>query len=353
MNIAELLTLTKQQEASDLHLTVGSPPALRIHGAIKQTDLPQLDKITLHNLVYEILTEDQKARFEEELDLDFSIELEGIARFRVNAYRTRRGEAAAFRLIPERISSLDELGLPPIIERLTKLERGLVLITGPTGSGKSTTLASLIDIINQRDQRHIITLEDPIEYTHKHLNSIVDQREIGVHTKSFAAGLRSALREDPDVILVGEMRDLETIQLALRAGETGHLVFSTLHTNSSSKTIDRIIDVFPPDQQDQIRIQIAEIIEGVLSQTLIPTVEQLGRVVACEIMFAVPAIRNLIRENKTFQIPTTIQLGTQDGMQSMDQALVTLVKQGRISSELAYQKAYDRENCERLLMGKR
>ncbi|HNT29516.1 MAG TPA: type IV pilus twitching motility protein PilT [bacterium] len=352
MEIAELLALTKKEHASDLHLTVGVPPVLRVNGELQKTNLDPLDKKKLHDMLYEILTEDQKSRFEADHELDFSVELENVARFRVNAYLTRSGVGAAFRMIDDHIPSIEELNLPKVIERFSKLERGLVLVTGPTGSGKSTTLAALINLINQERRCHIITLEDPIEYVHKHQNSIINQREVGSHTHSFANALRSALREDPDVILVGEMRDLETIQLAIRAAETGHLVFSTLHTASSGKTIDRIIDVFPADRQEQIRVQLSDIIEGILAQTLIPTVTGTGRVAAVEVMFANSAIRNLIRENKAFQIPTTIQLSTQEGMQSMDQALVMLTRQGLIAQEAAEQKAYDRENYRHLMLGK-
>ena len=352
MEIAELLLLTKEKKASDLHLTVGVPPLVRVNGAISRVEAPPLERKQLHEMLYGVLTEDQKARFEKDLELDFSLELAGVARFRVNLYLTRAGEAAAFRLIPERVPSLDELRIPNQVKNFANLERGIVLVTGPTGSGKSTTLAALIDLINQTRPCHIITLEDPIEYVHKHSKCIINQREIGNHTHSFSAALRSALREDPDIILVGEMRDLETIQLALRAAETGHLVFSTLHTASSGKTLDRIVDVFPADQQEQIRIQLADAIEGVLAQTLVPTADAMARIVATEIMFATPAIRNLIREGKTYQIPTTIQLSNKDGMISMDQSLALLTRQGVVKQEDARQKAYDRENFERLLLGK-
>lgn len=352
MELTELLTLTRSKSASDLHLTVGTPPAIRIHGDVVRLGTEPLDRKSLRAMIYEILTEDQKATFDAEHEIDFSIDLEGVARFRVNAYLTRRGEAAAFRLIPSEIPSLEQLHLPSQIKQLTKLERGLVLVTGPTGSGKSTTLAGLIDIINRERQAHVITLEDPIEYVHQHLSSIVNQREVGRHTLSFASALRSALREDPDVILVGEMRDLETIQQALTAAETGHLVFSTLHTASAGRTLDRIVDVFPAHQQEQVRIQLAESIEAVLGQTLITSVDKQSRVAAMEVMFATPAIRNLIRENKAYQIPTSIQLANNQGMQSLDQSLMLLVREGAISLDAARQKAYNRKDFDQLMLGK-
>jgi len=352
MEITELLTYAAQQKASDLHLTVGVQPVIRVHGQLIKTSYPVLEREAFHTMLNDILTEDQRSRFDADHELDFSVDLEGVARFRVNAYVTRRGVAAAFRLIAERIPSPQELHLPEQVLELCNLERGLVLVTGPTGSGKSTTLASLIDQTNQHRECHIITLEDPIEYVHKHNKSIINQREVGNHTHSFAAALRSALREDPDVILVGEMRDLETIQLAIRAAETGHLVFSTLHTASAGRTLDRIVDVFPSDQQEQIRVQVADIIEAVLAQTLVSTVDRMGQVPAMEVMFASSAIRNLIRENKAFQIPTTIQLSTQVGMQSMDQALVLLARQNLVTAADAEQKALDRDNFKHLMLGK-
>ncbi len=353
MDIAELLMKTRDAKASDLHVTVGTTPMNRVHGDIMPIpNYPVLERKQLQDMLYSILTEDQKAKFDADHELDFSIELENVARFRVNVYLTRRGMAGAFRLIPAMVPSPDELRLPKQVMRLTGLERGLVLVTGPTGSGKSTTLASMIDYINRNRKLHIITLEDPIEYVHNHNKCIIDQREIGNHTHSFAAALRSALREDPDVILVGEMRDLETIQLAIRAAETGHLVFATLHTASAGRTLDRIVDVFPSDQQDQIRVQLSEAIEGILAQTLVPTSDGQGRAMAMEVMFASAAVRNLIRENKTHQILNTIQLGNSEGMQSLDQALVLLFREGLISAEEAEQKAYDLKNFQQLMLGK-
>jgi twitching motility protein PilT len=281
-------------------------------------------------MIYEILNDDQRRLFEENRDLDFAIELGDVARFRVNVFNQKNGEGAVFRVIPTQIRSFQDLGLPEVVQTMALRENGLVLVTGPTGSGKSTTLAAMIDMINSSTKKHIITLEDPIEFVHKTKNCLVNQREIGSHTKSFAAALRAALREDPDVILVGEMRDLETISLALTAAETGHLVFATLHTKSAPKTIDRIIDAFSPAQQAQIRVQLAEALQGVVSQLLLPNKDRKGRVAALEIMVATVAIRNLIREGKTHQMPSVIQTGTQLGKQSLEQALKNLVMQGRV-----------------------
>jgi twitching motility protein PilT len=303
---------------------------MRLHGELTPIDNEPLSKDAVHRMVYEILNDDQRRQFEESRDLDFAIELGDIARFRVNVFNQRNGEGAVFRVIPTQLRTLQELGMPEVIQALAARENGLVLVTGPTGSGKSTTLAAMIDLINSTTRKHIITLEDPIEFVHRSKTSLVNQREIGPHTKSFASALRAALREDPDVILVGEMRDLETISLALTAAETGHLVFGTLHTKSAPKTIDRVIDAFPPGQQQQIRVQLAEALQGVVSQLLLPTKDKKGRVAALEIMVATVAIRNLIREAKTHQMPSAIQTGTQLGMQSLEQALKTLLMQGRV-----------------------
>jgi len=352
MEIAELLKLTKEKDASDLHLTVNSQPVIRVRGDIERVDAPRFERKQLHDMIYEILTEDQKARFDRDFELDFSIDLEGVARFRVNVYRTRLGEAAAFRLIPATIPTIEELHLPPQVKRFTELQRGLVLVTGPTGSGKSTTLAALIGMIIAKRKGHVITLEDPIEYVHQHHMSIINQREVGNHTHSFANALRSALREDPDVIMLGEMRDKESIQLALTAAETGHLVFSTLHTASAGRTLDRVVDVFPADQQEQIRVQLSEAIEGVLAQTLVPTANGQGRVAAIEVMFASGAVRNLVRENKAFQIPNTIQLANGQGMQTLDQSLVLLVREGLITEAEALKRCYDKKNFQQLMAGK-
>jgi len=343
MGIKELLTIAKDKDASDLHLNIGIPPVIRVNGKLIKLDFPELTPEITHEMICNILNEKQKSDFNKFGELDLSYELANISRFRVNIFKHRRGEAAAFRLIPEKIMTLSELGLPSILSDFADKEKGLVLITGPTGSGKSTTLASLIDIINKNRYDNIITIEDPIEFIHYHKNCLITQREVGSHTESFASALRSALREDPDVILVGEMRDLETISMALTAAETGHLVFSTVHTISAGETVERIIDVFPPHQQNQVRMQIASSLLGVVSQTLIPTLDEKGRVPALEIMIASPAIRNLIREGKVHQIPSTIQISKKDGMQSLDQSLKDLVMEGKISQEDAIKKAIDKK----------
>ena len=343
MEIKELLVTAKNKDASDLHLNIGVSPVLRINGKLTKLDLPELTPEITHEMIYSILSEKQKTGFEKFGELDLSYELENVSRFRVNVFKHRRGEAAAFRLIPEKIKTLSELGLPSILSDFTEKDRGLVLVTGPTGSGKSTTIAALIDIINKKKYVNIITIEDPIEFIHSHRNCLVSQREIGSHTKSFASALRNALREDPDVILVGEMRDLETISMALTAAETGHLVFSTLHTISAAETVERIIDVFPPHQQNQVRMQLAGSLLGVIAQTLLPTLDEKGRVPALEIMIANAAVRNLIREGKAYQIPSTIQISKKDGMQSLDQSLKDLVMEDKISREDALKKAIDKK----------
>ncbi len=343
MQINELLIEAKNKEASDLHLNTGIPPVLRINGKLIRLDLPELTPESTHEMIYSILSEKQKKDFESLGELDLSYELVDISRFRVNIFKHRRGEGGAFRLIPEKVKTLSELGLPSILSDFTEKDRGLVLITGPTGSGKSTTLAAMIDIINKNRTDNIITIEDPIEFIHSHKKCLISQREIGSHTPSFASALRNALREDPDVILVGEMRDLETISMALTAAETGHLVFSTLHTISASETIERIIDVFPPHQQNQIRMQLAGSLLGVVAQTLLPLSDEKGRVPALEIMVANPAIRNLIREGKAYQISSTIQISKKDGMQSLDQSLKDLLMEGKISQEDAMKKAVDKK----------
>jgi len=343
MQIKELLIETKDKEASDLHLNTGIPPVLRINGKLKRLDLPELTPEITHEMIYSILSEKQKNNFERFGELDLSYELNNVARFRINVFKHRRGEGAAFRLIPEKIKTLSELGLPSILSDFAEKDKGLVLVTGPTGSGKSTTIAALIDIINKKKYLNIITIEDPIEFIHSHINCLVSQREVGSHTRSFASALRNALREDPDVILVGEMRDLETISMALTAAETGHLVFSTLHTIDAAETVDRIIDVFPPHQQNQVRMQLAGSLQGIIAQTLLPTLDNSGRVAAIEIMIANPAIRNLIREGKAHQIPSTIQTSKKDGMQSLDQSLKDLVMEDKISREDAIKKAIDKK----------
>jgi len=331
MNIRELLAITKERDASDLHITVGIPPVLRINGKLRKLDLPELTPRDIHEMIYSLINDGQKEKYEKIHELDFSIELKDKTRFRTNIFKTRLGEAAAFRLIPEKIKSLAQLGLPEELAIFTKKSKGFVLVTGPTGSGKTTTLASLIDIINRERYEHIITIEDPIEFIHNHKNCVIEQREVGI------------LREDPDVIFVGEMRDLETISMAVTAAETGHLVFSTLHTNSAAETVERIINVFPPHQQNQIRMQVAESLLGIVAQTLIPTIDEEGRVPALELMIATPAIRNIIREEKTHQMPATIQMGRKDGMISLDQSLKELLVEGKISREEAIKKAIDKK----------
>jgi len=333
MDISELLIFVQKENASDLHLSAGESPMVRIHGEMKRIEMPPISKENLHMMLYDILNDQQRKRFEEMHELDFSIDLKGIARFRVNAFRQARGEGVVFRVIPSKILSIEQLGLPKSLREVTKNERGLVLVTGPTGSGKSTTLAAMIDIINNSLNGHIITIEDPIEFVHESKKCLINQRELGSHTHSFANALRSALREDPDIILVGEMRDLETISLALTAAETGHLVFSTVHTSGASKTVDRIIDVFPAAQQDQVRAQFAESIQAVISQVLLKRRDGRGLVPALEIMTGTPAVRNLIREGKVAQLPSTIQTGQKFGMITLDQSLKELVSKGIVDKE--------------------
>lgn len=333
MDISELLIFVQKENASDLHLSAGESPMVRIHGEMKRIEMPPISKENLHMMLYDILNDQQRKRFEEMHELDFSIDLKGIARFRVNAFRQARGEGIVFRVIPSKILTIEQLGLPKSLREVTKNERGLVLVTGPTGSGKSTTLAAMIDIINNSLNGHIITIEDPIEFVHESKKCLINQRELGSHTHSFANALRSALREDPDIILVGEMRDLETISLALTAAETGHLVFSTVHTSGASKTVDRIIDVFPAAQQDQVRAQFAESIQAVISQVLLKRRVGRGLVPALEIMTGTPAVRNLIREGKVAQLPSAIQTGQKFGMITLDQSLKELVSKGIVDKE--------------------
>ncbi|WP_447974355.1 type IV pilus twitching motility protein PilT [Nitrospira sp. Kam-Ns4a] len=338
MDITQLLTFGVEQSASDCHLSAGEPPMLRIHGDLKKLDHPPLTKEEVHAMVFDMMNDAQRRVFQETHECDFSFELGEIARFRVNVFLQRRGEAAVFRTIPTKILSLEQLGMPPVIRQLCDKEKGLILVTGPTGSGKSTTLAAMLDYLNDTFEGHILTIEDPIEFVHKSKKCLVNQRELGPHTHSFANALRSALREDPDIILVGELRDLETIQLALTAAETGHLVFGTLHTSSAPKTVDRIIDVFPPNQQAQIRAQFAESIEGVITQTLLKK-KTGGRVAALEIMVATTAVRNLIREAKLHQIPGIMQASKKDGMQTMDMALMDLVAKGLVTKAEAQSRS--------------
>ncbi len=340
MDIEELLKTTVENKASDLHLTVGTPPTNRLHGEMVRLPYPDLTRDVLRMMLVSILTGEQQNRFEEKRDIDFSIEIPGLARFRCNYFVGRRGEGAVFRVIPTEIKTAEQLGLPPVIGQLAREERGLVLVTGPTGSGKSTTLAAMVDLINCERAAHILTIEDPIEFVHQHKKCLVNQREVSVHTDSFASALRAALREDPDVILVGEMRDLETISLAVSAAETGHLVFGTLHTSSAHQTVDRVIDVFPPHQQSQIRTQLSESLQGVVAQTLMPKIGG-GRVAAYEIMTSTSAVKNLIREGKTFQLPSILETNTNIGMQTLGQCLKKLVLEGKITAETAIGKGLD------------
>jgi len=327
MDITELLGFGVDQGASDCHLAAGEPPMIRIDGDLKKLDHPALTQEQVHALVYDIMSDGQRKTFEETHECDFSFALADKARFRVNVFMQRKGEAAVFRTIPTKILTMEDLGLPAIFKQLCEKEKGLILVTGPTGSGKSTTLAAMVDYLNSSFEGHILTVEDPIEFVHPSKKCLVNQRELGPHTQSFSNALRAALREDPDIILVGEMRDLETIQLALTAAETGHIVFGTLHTSSAPKTVDRVIDVFPPNQQAQIRAQFAESIEAVITQTLLKK-KAGGRVAALEVMVATTAVRNLIREAKLHQIPGIMQASQKDGMQTMDMALVELVTRG-------------------------
>ena len=347
--IDALFRMMKEQGASDLHLSTGNPPIFRLHGEMARLNFKTLAHDELKSILFEILNEKQKAHFEEFKDLDFAYSVEGLARFRGNILMQHRGIAAVFRIIPSKILSADDLKLPEGVRRMTNFKKGLVLVTGPTGSGKSTTLAAMIDLINSTRKEHILTLEDPLEFIHENKESLINQRQIGDHTESFSSALRAALREDPDIILVGEMRDLITIQLAMSAAETGHLVFGTLHTNTAAKTIDRIIDVFPTDQQEQVRAMLSESLKGVVCQQLLKTSDGKGRVAALEIMLGTPAIANLIREAKTFQIPSIIQTAKKDGMQQMDQHLMELLKGEKINADEAYRCAIDKKQFEPFL----
>ncbi|MCC3869189.1 type IV pilus twitching motility protein PilT [Terrisporobacter mayombei] len=349
MNIFDILRAAIELEASDIHITVGSVPVARIKGRFTKLTENILTKHDTEDMTKKIAGDKNFKKIEEHGECDFSVSIESGERFRVNAYKQKGNYAIAIRTITSQIPSFETLGLPEILKTFTEKHKGLVLVTGPTGSGKSTTLASLIDIINKNQQRHIITLEDPIEYVHNHKKSLVNQREIGQDTESFNSALRAILRQDPDVILVGEMRDSETISIALTAAETGHLVFSTLHTVGAAKTIDRIVDMFPSEQQHQIRTQLSTVCEGVISQQLLQTIDERNRVAALEIMVSNPAIRNLIRENKTYQIQNIIQTGSKHGMQSMDQELVNLYRQGRISRQSVLSRCTDYEYTSRLV----
>jgi twitching motility protein PilT len=349
-DFADILLEVVERRASDLHLTAGAPPTVRIRGRLTPLeDYPLMTPTDTREIVYSILSNDQRQRLETDWQVDFAYQIPGRARFRVNAYFQRTAIGAAFRLIPAEIIPIDSLGLPPVIHEFAKKPRGLVLFTGPTGSGKSTSLAALIDEINNDRQEHIMTIEDPIEFLHGHKNCLVNQRELGSDAQGFAPALKAALRQDPDVILVGEMRDLETISTALTAAETGHLVFATLHTQDTPQTIDRVIDVFPPTQQQQVRVQLSVALQGIVTQTLLPTADGSGRVVACEVLVPNAAVRNLIREGKTHQIYSALQTGGSLGMQTMDSALATLVRTRKITRSLAESRSTTPDELRRLL----
>ena len=342
MELSELLTFSVQQKASDLHLSSGLPPMIRVDGDIRRIDLPSLDHKKVHGLIYDIMTDRQRRDYEQFMETDFSFELPGIARFRVNAFNQNRGAAAVFRTIPSEVLSLEALNAPPIFEELTNKARGLVLVTGPTGSGKSTTLAAMVNQINVNAYTHILSIEDPIEFVHVSQKSLINQREVHRNTLGFQEALRSALREDPDVILVGELRDLETIRLAMTAAETGHLVFATLHTTSAAKTIDRIIDVFPAAEKDMVRAMLSESLQAVISQTLLKKIGG-GRIAAHEVMIGTAAIRNLIREAKVAQMYSAIQTGKKEGMWTLDQNLKELVADGKVTANVALTKAVNKK----------
>ena len=344
MDITELLAFSVKNKASDLHLSAGLPPMIRVHGDIRRINLPALEHKDVHALVYDIMNDGQRKAYEENKELDFSFEVPGLARFRVNAFVHNRGAGAVMRTIPSKILSLEDLKCPKIFESICDFPRGMVLVTGPTGSGKSTTLAAMVNQRNEKELGHILTVEDPIEFVHESKKCLINQREVGPHTLSFQNALRSALREDPDVILVGEMRDLETIRLAMTSAETGHLVFGTLHTSSAAKTIDRIIDVFPADEKEMVRAMLSESLRAVISQALLKTKDGTGRIAAHEIMICTPAIRNLIREAKVPQMYSAIQTGQAMGMQTLDQCLATLIKENKITPAEARTKAANKDS---------
>jgi twitching motility protein PilT len=344
VDISDLLAFSVKNKASDLHLSAGLPPMIRVHGDIRKINVPALDHTQVRGMVYDIMNDLQRKVYEETLECDFSFEIPNLARFRVNAFNHNRGSGAVFRTIPSKILTLEQLNCPAIFKEIANTPRGIVLVTGPTGSGKSTTLAAMVDYINENEMGHILTVEDPIEFVHTSKKCLINQREVGPHTLSFQNALRSALREDPDVILVGEMRDLETIRLALSAAETGHLVFGTLHTSSAAKTVDRIVDVFPAAEKEMVRSMLSESLRSVISQTLCKTKDEQGRVAAHEIMIGTPAIRNLIRENKVAQMYSAIQTGQNIGMQTLDQNLQDLVRRNIISANEARSKSSNKDS---------
>ncbi len=349
VTLPELLHKVVEVSGSDLHITTKTPPQIRIHGHLERLELPELSSADTKQLTYSVLTDSQKKRFEETLELDFSFGIQGLARFRCNMFHQRGAVGAVYRLIPEKIRAFHELGLPPVLATLAERPRGLVLVTGPTGSGKSTTLAAMIDKINKERKDHILTIEDPIEFVHQHQGCLVNQREVHGDTQSFTNALRAALREDPDIVLIGEMRDLETVEAALRIAETGHLTFGTLHTNSAAQTINRIIDVFPSHQQSQIRTQLSLVLEGIVCQALCPKIGG-GRIVSLEIMIPTPAIRNLIREDKIHQIYSAMQTGQEKyGMQTANQSLATLYQQKKITLETAMEKSSNRDELTEMI----
>jgi twitching motility protein PilT len=343
MDVSELLAFTVKNNASDLHISSGEPPMIRINGDMTRIKMPELERREVQAMIYDIMSDSQRKAFEEHLETDFSFALGGLARFRVNAYEQHRGMAAVFRVIPNEVLTLEQLKCPEIFSDIAMTPRGICLVTGPTGSGKSTTLAAMVNYRNEQERGHILTIEDPIEFVHQSKKSLVSQRELGPHTHSFANALRSALREDPDVILVGELRDLETIRLALTAAETGHMVFGTLHTSSAPKTIDRVIDVFPAAEKEMVRSMLSESIRAVISQTLIKTADGNSRVAAHEIMLGTPAVRNLIRENKIAQMVSVMQTGMRDGMQTLDSNLQQLVKTRKITRQAAMEKSSNKK----------